>query len=140
MAVFVRDGFIDRYTGARLVFPGTLRLLSMLFPSEFPFHANWKTDACHIAFWELFPTLDHVVPVSRGGADTEDNLVSTSMLHNSAKANFLLVELGWQLRPPGELADWDGLSGWFVGEVAKNPTLLKQPYLRAWHGAAISAR
>ena len=67
MAVFVRDGFIDRYSGRRLVFPGTLRLLSLLLPQEFPFHSNWKTDACHSAFWELFPTIDHVVPVSRGG-------------------------------------------------------------------------
>lgn len=33
-AVFLRDGFIDRYSGAQLVFPGTLRLLSRLLPSE----------------------------------------------------------------------------------------------------------
>lgn len=99
MRVFVRDGFIDRYSGRRLVFPGTLRLLSKLYPVEFPFHANWKTDACHFAFYELFPTIDHVRPVSRGGPDAEANWVSTSMVRNAAKANFTLEELGWSLRP-----------------------------------------
>jgi len=61
------DGFIDRYSGQRLVFPGALRLLSHLLPAQFPFHTNWKTDSCHLAFYELFPTIDHVVPISRGG-------------------------------------------------------------------------
>jgi hypothetical protein len=49
---FVRDGFIDRCCGARLVCVAALRL---------------------IAFWELVPTLDHILPVSRGGTDDESN-------------------------------------------------------------------
>ncbi|MFZ1427770.1 MAG: hypothetical protein WAS21_13460 [Geminicoccaceae bacterium] len=48
--MFTRDGFVDRYSGERLVFPGTLRLLAKLLPNEFPFHSNWRTDACHFAF------------------------------------------------------------------------------------------
>lgn len=40
MAVFARDGFVDRYSGKRLVLPGALRLLSRLLPEEFPFHSN----------------------------------------------------------------------------------------------------
>ena len=39
--VFRRDGFVDRYTGERLVFPPVLRLLSVLLPDEFPLHPNW---------------------------------------------------------------------------------------------------
>ena len=135
--VFMRDGFIDRYTGKRLVFPGTLRLLSQMFPTEFPFHNNWRTDACHFAFYELFPTIDHVHPVSRGGADQADNLVSTSMLKNAAKANFTLKELGWQLFPPGNLALWDGLTGWFVRQAAQVPVDAMSPYLRRWADAAM---
>jgi hypothetical protein len=42
--VFVRDGFMDRYTGERLVFPQVLRTLSAELPGEFPYHPNWKTD------------------------------------------------------------------------------------------------
>jgi hypothetical protein len=65
MSVFLRDGFIDRYFGTRLVFPGTLRALSILMPDEFPYHPNWKQSATHPAFWELYPTIDHVVPGAR---------------------------------------------------------------------------
>ena len=36
MEVFVRDGFIDRYSGKKLVFPGTLRSISKLLPDQFP--------------------------------------------------------------------------------------------------------
>jgi hypothetical protein len=34
--IFIRDGFIDRYSGSCLVFPGTLRLLSRLMPGGVP--------------------------------------------------------------------------------------------------------
>ncbi|HEX2800480.1 MAG TPA: hypothetical protein VHN73_00295, partial [Phenylobacterium sp.] len=137
MRVFLRDGFTDRYTGKRLIFPGTLRLLSQLLPDQFPFHNNWKTDACHFGYYELFPTIDHLVPVSRGGADGEDNWVSTSMLKNAAKANFTIEELGWTLHPPGDPAIWDGLAGWFVRYLAIHPEEARTPYLRQWARVAV---
>jgi hypothetical protein len=136
MEVFIRDGFIDRYSGRRLVFPGTLRLLSILLPQEFPFHPNWKTDACHIAFWELFPTIDHIVPVSRGGLDHDDNWVTTSMVLNAAKANFTLEELGWTLHQPNNDNRWDGLTGWFLRQTNLMVELRANPYLRRWLVAA----
>jgi hypothetical protein len=78
LRVFRRDGFTDRYSGTRLIFPGTLRMLSVLLPEQFPYHRNWKQSETHPAYWELFPTIDHVVPVARGGADDETNIVTTS--------------------------------------------------------------
>jgi hypothetical protein len=134
MAVFARDGFVDRYSGERLVLPGTLRLLAKLLPEEFPFHRNWRTDACHFAFWELFPTVDHVVPVSRGGGGRGEQL--TSMLRNAAKANFTLEELGWNLAPLGDLGEWDGLTSWFLAQAEENPAILSDRYLREWQRAA----
>ena len=139
MSVFIRDGFIDRYSGARLVFPGVLRLLSQLLPAEFPFHPNWKMTETHIAFWELFPTIDHVVPIARGGADTAKNMVSTSMLRNSAKSNWTLEELKWALVPPGRIQDWDGLTNWFLQYTKSHRNHLADPYLRRWHNAAVKA-
>ena len=136
MAVYKRDGFVDRYTGHRLVFPGTLRLLAQLLPEQFPFHPNWKTDACHFAFYELFPTLDHVVPVSRGGPDNFENWVTTSMLRNAAKANFTLDELGWLLHRPGDIQQWDGLTTWFLDWATRDKGILDHAYLRRWHDAA----
>ena len=134
MRVFARDGFIDRYTGRRLIFPGTLRLLSKFFPIEFPYHRNWRTDACHFAFWELSATVDHLVPISRGGADNEGNWVSTSMLRNAAKANFTIEELGWKLLPCGDIDAWDGLTRWFLRHIEDE--FCRSPELRPWTEAA----
>jgi 5-methylcytosine-specific restriction endonuclease McrA len=133
--VFIRDGFIDRYAGTRLVFPGALRALSIALPAEFPAHPNWKMSESHIVYWELSPTVDHVVPVSRGGKDEMENWVTTSMLRNSAKSNWTLEELGWELEPPGDLRQWDGLTGWFLKYVREHEHLLDIPYIRTWHRA-----
>ncbi len=125
LQVFARDGFIDRYSGQRLVFPGVLRLLSRLFPVDFGFHPNWKMTETHPAYWELSPTIDHVLPIARGGSDREENWVTTSMLRNTAKANWTLAELGWSLRDPGSLADWDGLMGFFLEYIESHRAILK---------------
>ncbi len=136
-ALFTRDGFIDRYSGTQPIFPGALRLLSRLLPSEFPFHPNWKMTETHMVYWELFPTVDHIVPIARAGADDETNWVTTSMLRNSAKSNWTLEELGWQLVPPGDLKQWDGLLGWFIEFLKQNQSHLADKYIRRWHRAAL---
>jgi len=135
--VFARDGFIDRYTGERLIFPPVLRALSSKLPEEFPFHPNWKTDVTHPAFWEIGATVDHLVPVSRGGADDESNWVTTSMARNSAKMNWTLDDLGWTIHPPGPFAEWDGLLRWFVDFASSEPGCVSNASMRQWHAAAL---
>jgi 5-methylcytosine-specific restriction endonuclease McrA len=135
-SVFLRDGFIDRYRGTQLVFPGVLRLLSRLLPAEFPAHPNWKMSESHVIYYELFPTVDHVIPIARGGTHTADNWVTTSMLINSAKANWTLDELRWTLLPPGDPANWDGLLQWFLEFIARSPEYLADNYIKTWHSAA----
>lgn len=137
--IFLRDGFIDRYSGDKLVFPAVLRLLSCLMPEEFPFHKNWKTSECHLAYWQLLPTVDHVVPVSRGGSDRESNWVCTSQLRNSAKSNWLLEELGWKLHEPGRVDDWDGMVHWYVEYIGQHAEFLEDKYLSSWYRAAKNA-
>jgi hypothetical protein len=104
-------------------------------PVDFPFNPNWKMSACHIAYYELAPTIDHVVPIARGGSHDKANWVTTSMLRNNAKANWTLDELGWTLRPAGSFQEWDGLIRWFLGYVAGHPELLQESYFRRWHTA-----
>lgn len=140
LEVFMRDGFVDRYSGARLVFPGALRILALRLPTEFPYHPNWKMTSTHLAFWELSPTVDHIVPIARGGVDAEVNWATTSMLRNSAKANWTLEELGWTLQPPGDLRAWDGLLAWFSRHVASHPELLQNPRIATWQRAALRVR
>lgn len=140
LRVFVRDGFVDRYSGSLLVFPPVLRVLTALLPDEFPFHRNWKMNKTHQAYWELFPTLDHVVPVARGGQADEENLVSTSMLRNSAKANSTLEELGWHLHPPGDMKRWDGMLTWCLEFIGSRQKLAEDIYIGRWYRAAVTCR
>lgn len=133
--VFVQDGFIDRYSGSRLVFPPVLKVISRVLPTEFPFHAHWKMTECHIAFWELTAVVDHVVPIARGGTNEETNLITTSMLRNNAKANWTLEELGWRLLPPGDFRQWDGLMKWFLDYVAAHEDALQDQSVKRWHSA-----
>ncbi len=140
LRIFMRDGFIDRYSGERLIFPPILRIISLAMPEEFPFHKNWKMSDCHPAYWHLLPTVDHVVPVSRGGFDEESNWVCTSQLRNGAKSNWLLDELGWQLHEAGDMKDWDGLLGFFMKYILDNPDTLKNDYIRSWYRATKQAK
>lgn len=126
MDLFLRDGFIDVYTGKRLVNPGVLRLLHVVLGDDFPAHPNWQASESHRAFWELFPTVDHLKPVSRGGCHEESNWVTASMLSNQAKAQWTLEELGWERLPPGDVNEWDGLSRWLVKYLETNQTVLPQ--------------
>ena len=135
-AIFRRDRYTDRYFGDRLIFPGTLRAISILLPDAFRYHANWKQSETHPAYWELSPTIDHVTPVARGGAELDaGNIVTTSMLNNARKANWTLGELGWsaELAPVAE--GWDGLVGWFEAAFDSNELLRADPALTRWRAA-----
>jgi len=48
-------------------------------PEESPAHPNWAVSQSHLAYRELFSSIDHLVPVPRGGADDEPNWINTSM-------------------------------------------------------------
>ena len=113
--------------------------------ADFPAHPHGKVSETHLAFWELFPTVDHVVAVSRGGRDDESNWVTASMLSNKAKDQWTLDDLGWELHPPGAVAEWDGLSRWLVAYLAENPPMLADAaephrgYIRRWLTATKAA-
>ena len=141
LRVFMRDGFIDRYSGKRLVYPPVLAVLHHHLPRQFPSHRNWKMSESHIAYWELSPILDHVHPVALGGPNDESNIVTTSGVHNAMKAQYTLEELGWELHPPGDLQEWDGLLEWAVSYCEKNSWILDRKHPagspRPWHKAAL---
>ena len=65
MGQFVKDGFIDRYTGKKLLNPGMLKVISYYFPEEFPYQAHWKMTETHSAYWDLVPTIDHIYPIAK---------------------------------------------------------------------------
>ncbi|MEC9407386.1 MAG: HNH endonuclease [Pseudomonadota bacterium] len=138
LQIFVRDGFIDRYSGSQLIFPGALLLLSRELPEAFPAHETWRSAQTHDAYFELWPVVDHVEPLSRGGADDESNFATTSNLLNEAKSNWSLEQLGWKLLPPGDISKWDGLLGWFARYVTKYPEVLEHKTINSWFRSAVA--
>ena len=133
MQVFLHDGFIDRYSGKRLVNPGILKCITFFFPEEFPYHPHWKMSHCHNAYWELLPTVDHIIPIARGGADSPENWVTTSMLNNSIKSNWTLEELRWNVCAFGNLSEWDGLTNKLLQLADTIPDIMSEPYIRRWY-------
>ena len=136
MEQFLRDGFIDRYTGEKLLNPGILKIISSYFPDEFPFQSHWKMADTHIAYWDLVPTIDHIYPIAKGGNDKESNWVTTSMKNNSIKSNYTIDEIHWKLFPKGDVKEWDGLSRLFIDFVENNKELLCDSYIKRWYNVS----
>jgi 5-methylcytosine-specific restriction endonuclease McrA len=133
MEQFLRDGFIDRYTGKKLVNPGILKVITYYFPEEFPYDPHWKMTRTHIAYWDLIPTIDHIFPIAQGGVDNPSNWATTSMKNNSIKSNYSLDEINWELHPSGSVREWDGLTKLFIGLVDQNKELLQDSYIKSWY-------
>ena len=102
-------------------------------PEEFPYHSHWKMEECHNAYWEFIPTVNHIYPVALGGADSEENWATTSMLHNSIKNNWTLEQLNWKLYDAGNYEEWDGLTALFIELVNADKTLLEDTYIKKWY-------
>lgn len=130
---FAKDGFIDRYSGERLLNPGVLRAISFLLPEDFPFHPHWKMSECHMAYWELTPTIDHIIPIARGGRDDPENWATTSMMHNAIKSNWTMEQLRWRLYPVGNLEEWDGLTNLFIRLVDNKPEIKENSFVAEWY-------
>lgn len=137
--VFLRDGFIDRYSGNKLLFPGLIKILTIEFPDIFKYHRNWKMSNTHMIYWDLFPTVDHLIPIARGGQDNESNWITTSMIRNSAKSNWTIEEIGWTLYDKGQLDNWNGLINYFIDLTNKNHDYEKDNYVSDWKKELLKA-
>ena len=124
-AVFARDHYHCRYCGRKVILTPVMRLLSRLYPDDFPYHPSWRVDSTHPAFTSASATLDHVVPVSHGGHPVDpDNLVTACWTCNRRKGDLSLDELGWSLVEPDD-PTWTGLADLFepLWGAAERPKL-----------------
>jgi len=137
--VVLNDGFIDRYSGNKLLFPGLIKILTIEFPDIFKYHRNWKISETHMIYWDLCPTIDYLIPIVRGGQDNESNWITTSMVRNSAKSNWTIEEIGWNLHDKGQLDEWDGLVNYFMDLTSKNSNYEKDNYIRDWKVGLLKA-
>ena len=149
LAVWLRDGFCCRYSDARLVFPPALELLSLLLPEELPYDnpPHGKYALTHIIMWQLWPAVDHVIPISKSqdtvSANALENLVTTSASRNSEKSASDPSVLGWSLLISSPKAEWDGLVTWYVQYLTRDESWFEHPTsgkrLRRWYRRLVSA-
>lgn len=141
VTTFTRDRFTCRYCESRTVIAPVMRLVSDLFPAEFPRHPNWKTDATHIAYWTIFASVDHVVAGTSGGDWLDpNNLVTACWTCNAQKSNHSLEDLGWKVAPISTHA-WDGLTDAYprLWDLAGKPEpRVHRPWLAAIAAAGSS--
>ena len=136
LEVFFEDGYVDRYSANRLVSPAALYVITHALPDEFPWGGARKNT--HQGLWDLFPTIDHVEPISHGGADVRENWVTTSMTMNMRKGNESMYDLGWSIHAAGDSCEWDGLVSWYVSYSQDNPDVVSVLNNKGWHKATIA--
>jgi len=130
--IYARDHYHCRYCGERVILTAVMRLVARLYPREFPYHPNWKTDSTHPAFVSRSATLDHVEPIADGGDPVDEaNLVTACWGCNRRKGDLRLSEIGWSLVEPADKT-WNGLTELFypLWEAAGRPQLGEDE--RAW--------
>lgn len=76
-AIFERDQYRCRLCGLRTIDLDVLKALSRLFPDELPYHPAWKQGVTSPIYWTHSTSLEHVVPIARGGADDETNFATS---------------------------------------------------------------
>jgi len=107
--LLVRDGYHCRFCGIPLVRKEVREQIRKLFPQI----QIWgdKITECHAALQAMWLQYDHLLPHSRGGNSSLDNLLITCAPCNYARMSFTLEEVGLadpRKREPVR-STWDGL-------------------------------
>ncbi len=109
--VFRRDGYRCRYCRNRLIDQGFLKNFAKKINSPV-FVRGSSNLTSHAIIHLTWPVADHVIPWSRGGATTLDNLVASCAPCNYGKADYTIEQLGisnpFDRKPVVDT--WDGLS------------------------------
>ena len=107
--LLARDGHNCRYCGLPVISEAVRNKARTLYPDV----VRWgrKSIDQHAAFQALWLQFDHIVPHSRGGDNSVENIVVSCAACNFGKGNFLLEELNLhdpRDRQP-ERSAWSGL-------------------------------
>ena len=121
--VFRRDHYQCRYTGIKLITHPMLELLSYLLPSQFPYHnpphgSDSGAKNTHLLVWVLWPSVDHILPVSQGGLNEMSNYTTANSKFNMFKGNILNEHLGLDFVDAGD-TNWKGLENEYQALLIK---------------------
>lgn len=108
--IYERDGWRCRFCGMKVI----SRKARGVFVQAFPDETHWQVPEFdrHFALYALASSLDHVVPHSRGGINSEDNFVTACYGCQFGRGEWLLEEVEIEdprLHPP-VVDGWDGLA------------------------------
>lgn len=109
LEVWRRDRWTCRYCGEPVFFGPTLKLLEQIFPGRGYYHRHGKAAAMLPLFRRRWASVDHVHPVTRGGANDASNYVTACWECNLRYGNRTQTEGKPSPRPVAE-RPWDGLS------------------------------
>ena len=76
LIVWRRDHWTCRYCNEPVFFNPTFKLFDKISPNHGYYHPHGKSDARHQFIEKRMATVDHIIPLSRGGSDTIDNYVT----------------------------------------------------------------
>jgi hypothetical protein len=129
--IYKRDGWRCRYCSRKLVLPAVLELLRVLCPGFrglLPGH-HMPGAETEPAAERVYPNVDHIHPVSKGGAWRVDgNHVTACTPCNTRKSD----RAGWLPMDPVP-AEWDGLTQSYFGLAQRAGQITR--YQREWFKA-----
>lgn len=104
-----RDGYNCRYCGIPVIREEIRKKIRTCYPEA----ARWgnTTKSQHAAFQCMWLVYEHVVPHSRGGNNSYENMIISCQPCNCAKMGYTIEEMGLsdpRLRNPVQTS-WDGL-------------------------------
>ncbi|MDE0344396.1 MAG: HNH endonuclease [Boseongicola sp.] len=115
--VLDRDGYFCRFCGIPVIWQKAQKAMRDAYPDTVRWGA--RNVEKHTAFQAMDLDFDHIVPRSRGGRNTPENLVVSCAPCNCGRGNWMLEEVGVMdprsapANPrsiPPALSNWDGLT------------------------------
>lgn len=111
-ALLGRDGHHCRFCSVPVIRAEVRMKMAKAYPDALRWSEASNT-LCHTAFQAMLLQYDHLLPHSRGGDNSLDNMVVTCAPCNFSRMSYTLEEVGLAnplLRPP-LVSNWDGLEG-----------------------------
>ena len=106
--VLRRDGFRCRYCQRPVLSRQVLKAFHAVVGND-AFQMSTTNATTHGAALAFRAVADHVIPRTRGGNTTPENLVTACYPCNFGKAEYTLKELRIETPRPPKLSAWDGL-------------------------------